>query len=54
MNSELHIRFWMGELPIRIRRWWHRHWWPSRIEQLDRERRYWKDAALKAEAPDGQ
>ncbi len=44
------IRFWItghrglsdGELLIRWRRWWHQHWWPSRIRQLDQERRYWK------------
>jgi len=40
----LHLRFWMGELPIRFRRWWHHHWWPSRIEQLNKERKYWKAA----------
>ena len=41
-SMNLHIRFWMEELPLRFRGWWHRHWWPSRIKQLDQERRYWR------------
>ncbi len=41
-NMKLHIRFWKEELPIRVRRWWHQHWWPSRIEQVDKERLYWR------------
>ena len=28
---KLHIRFWREELPIRIKGWWVRHWWPARI-----------------------
>ena len=43
-RMKLHIRFWMRELPIRSRRWWHQHWWPSRIKQLNKERQYWKTA----------
>ncbi len=38
----LNIRFWRSEIPIRLTRWWHQHWWPSRIKQLDQERVYWR------------
>ncbi len=38
----LHLRFWKDDIPLRLRHWWRTHWWPSRIRQLDRERRYWK------------
>lgn len=34
--------FWRAEGPLRLRGWWRRHWWPSRIAQLDRERADWK------------
>ena len=33
---------WNGEIPLLMRGWWVRHWWPARIKQLDRERADWE------------
>lgn len=38
-----------GELQIRLRRWWARHWPYARIRQLDQERRYWQDQTKRHE-----
>jgi hypothetical protein len=51
------VRFWIigqpeGELVIRLRRWWRRHWWLARIRQIDRERRYWRTRTLDLERVD--
>ncbi len=32
----------MKETTLRLRTWWRRHWWPTRIRQLDQERADWK------------
>lgn len=32
---------WRNEIPARIRGWSRRHWWPSRIKMLERERDDW-------------
>jgi hypothetical protein len=45
----LHVRFWREEIPLRLRSWWRRRWWPARVRQLDRERRDWKRWCEEAE-----
>ena len=48
MKYEMNYRFWFEEIPLRLRGWWRRHWWPARIKQLDRERQFWKAQVLDA------
>lgn len=38
----MRLKFWRDEVPLRLRGWWRRHWWPERLRQLDRERADWK------------
>lgn len=33
---------WRDEIPVRVRGWWRRHWWPSHIKILEMERDDWK------------
>ncbi len=45
----LHLRFWKTEIPLRMRGWWLRHWWPAVIRRREAERDDWRRWCEKAE-----
>ncbi len=47
---DLHLRFWREEIPLRVRSWRRRHWWPAVIRQRTEERDAWRRWCEAAEA----